>query len=69
MTSRRSTVSKARAHARDGGPLKAQGEPNIAPRLTALENAIKEIRQTLDTQVKRIAALQAHLDHVSSRLT
>ena len=44
-------------------------EPNIIPRLTALENAIREIRQTLDTLVKRTAALQAHLDHVASRLT
>ena len=44
-------------------------EPNIVPRLAALENAIREIRQTLDTQVKRTVALQAHLDHVTSRLT
>ncbi len=69
MTRRRSTVSKARAHARDGGALESQAEPNIGPRLVALEDAIKEIRQALDVQFKRIAALQAYLDHVSSRLT
>ena len=69
MTRRRSSVSKPRAHARDGSRTARDMEPNIVPRLAALEKAIREIRQTLDTQVKRIAALQAHLDHVASRLT
>jgi len=69
MTRRRSSVSKPRAHARDASRTARDMEPNIVPRLAALENAIREIRQTLDTQVKRIVALQAHLDHVTSRLT
>ena len=69
MTRRRSSVSKPRAHARDAGRTARDTEPNIAPRVAALENAIQEIRQTLDTQIKRTAALQAHLDHVASRLT
>ncbi|PYR56206.1 MAG: hypothetical protein DMF91_22455 [Acidobacteria bacterium] len=69
MTRRRSSVSKPRAHARDASRTARDSEPNITPRLAALENAVREIRQTLDTLVKRTAALQAHLDHVASRLT
>jgi uncharacterized coiled-coil protein SlyX len=69
MTRRRSTVFKPRAHARDAGRTARDLEPKVAPRLTSLENTIKDIRQTLDMQGKRIAALQAHLDHLSSRLT
>jgi len=69
MTRRRSSVSKPRAHARDAGRSARDTKPSVAPRIVALEKAVTEIRQALDTQVKRTAALQAHLDHVASRLT
>jgi len=62
-------VSKPRAHARDGSRASRDTDVNIASRLAALESATREIRQMIDTNVKRIAALQAHLDHLSSRLT
>jgi len=69
MPPRRSSVSKPHAHARDASRSARDSERDITSRLTALENATREIRQTLETNVKRIAALQAHLDHLSSRLT
>jgi hypothetical protein len=69
MTHRRSSVSKPRAHARDAGRTVRDTKPNVAPRIAALENAVREIRQALDTQLKRTAALQAYLDHVTSRIT
>jgi uncharacterized coiled-coil protein SlyX len=70
MTRRRSTVFKPRAHAPDAGLTRREEiDSTLARRLAALESAIKELRQTLDVQFKRITAIQAHLDHVSSRLT
>ena len=69
MPSRRSTVLKPRASARDSSRAMREAESNLAPRLTALESAIQELRQTLDVQHKRITAIQAHLDHLSSRLS
>jgi uncharacterized coiled-coil protein SlyX len=69
MPSRRSTILKPRASARDSSLARREAESNIAPRLTALESAIKELRQTLDVQHKRITAIQAHLDYLSSRLS
>ena len=68
MPSRRSTVQKPRASARDSSRAVREAESNLAPRLTALESAIQELRQTLDVQHKRITAIQAHLDHLASRL-
>jgi hypothetical protein len=36
-------------------------------RMMALENAINEIRGILDIQFKRIAAMQAELDHLTAK--
>ena len=69
MPSRRSTVLKPRASARDSSLARRGAETSIAPRLTALEREIKELRQTIDVQHKRITAIQAHLDYLSSRLS
>jgi hypothetical protein len=69
MPNRRSTALKPQASARDSSLARREAESNVAPRLAALESAIKELRQTLDVQHKRITAIQAHLDHVSSRLS
>jgi hypothetical protein len=36
-------------------------------RLARLEAAVEAIQQTLDVQFKRIAAIQAQLDHLAAR--
>jgi len=38
-----------------------------AQRIERLETVIEEMQQALDTQFKRIAAIQAELDHVKSK--
>jgi hypothetical protein len=48
-----------------GGNLHAlEPEPDRSARIDAVP---EEIRRTLDVQVKRIAAIQAQLDHLSAR--
>jgi hypothetical protein len=39
----------------------------VEPRVAALESALDEMRTALDVQFKRIAAIQAHLDHISAK--
>lgn len=44
--------------------------PNSAPhldRLASLEAAVTSIHQTLDVQFKRMAAMQAELDHLAAK--
>lgn len=38
-----------------------------AQRIARLETVIEAMQQTLDTQFKRIAAIQAELDHVKAK--
>jgi hypothetical protein len=37
-------------------------------RLTAVETAIRDVQKLIDLQFKRIAAIQAQLDHIAARL-
>ena len=37
-------------------------------RLSAAETAIRDMQELIDLQFKRIAAIQAQLDHIAARL-
>jgi len=37
-------------------------------RLSAVETAIRDMQELIDLQFKRIAAIQAQLDHITARL-
>jgi len=41
----------------------------LAARVTALEDMCASMKCTLDVQFKRIAAIQAHLDHVTAKVS
>jgi len=41
----------------------------MAARVTALEDICASMKCTLDVQFKRIAAIQAHLDHVTAKFS
>jgi hypothetical protein len=36
--------------------------------MVAVETAIRDIQESIDLQFKRIAAIQAQLDHIAARL-
>ena len=61
VPSRRASPQKSR---RAGGTRNAESEWKA--RLTHLEATVVDLRHMLEMQAKRIAALQAHLDHVAA---
>jgi hypothetical protein len=56
-----SALSRQSAHDR---PPRSTSQPD---RLTTLEAAIAEIQQTLDVQFKRMASMQAEIDHLTAK--
>jgi len=48
-------------------PAIARDVPSTAERLEQLEAALHTIELTLDIQFKRIAALQAQVDHLAAK--
>lgn len=53
-----------RASSGDGSALKPD---SWSDRLESLETAVAAIQQTLDVQFKRMAAIQAQLDHLIAK--
>ncbi len=51
----------------DGAATDGSLDLGAADRLAAIEGALFEVRQTLDVQFKRIAAMQAQLDQLMLR--
>ena len=41
----------------------------VQDRVAALEDICADMKRTLDVQFKRIAAIQAHLDHVTAKVS
>jgi hypothetical protein len=61
-TRRQSSQKSPRTGAHENGP-------STSARLADIENAIHDIRATLDVQFKRIAAVQAQLDHLAAKVS
>ena len=63
---RQSSTQYVRDNASDG-PCVVEGSLDV--RVAALERVCGEMHQTLDVQFKRIAAIQAQLDHLAAKVT
>jgi hypothetical protein len=61
---RQRSTSEPRSRAKDSD----DGSPE-SDRLARVEAAILDIRTTLDVQFKRIAAVQAQLDHLAAKIS
>ena len=66
MPRRRQSLTKA---VRDRASEKPRSAKDMAARVTALEDMCASMKCTLDVQFKRIAAIQAHLDHVTAKVS
>ncbi len=62
-TRRRSTLQRVRASASE-----AHKSLELEHRVSRLEVIVKELRATIDVNLKRMAAMQAELDHVDAKL-
>jgi len=49
-------------------PRNQANDGPTADRLAAVESAIRDVHELIDLQFKRIAAIQAQLDHIAVRL-
>ena len=66
MPRRRQSLTKS---VRDRASEKPRSAKDMAARVTALEDICTSMKCTLDVQLKRIAAIQAHLDHVTAKVS
>jgi uncharacterized coiled-coil protein SlyX len=60
---RRSTLQRVRATAPE-----AHKSFELEQRVSRLETIVKDLRATIDVMSKRMAAMQAELDHVAAKL-
>jgi len=49
-------------------PHSRANDKSAADRLLAVETTIHDVQEFIDLQFKRIAAIQAQLDHIAARL-
>ena len=67
MPRRRQSLTKAVRDRASEKPRSAKD--TLVERVTVLEDICASMKCTLDVQFKRIAAIQAHLDHVTAKFS
>jgi len=62
----RNATTRTRDRASDASPQRA-ATSELAPQIAALQDAMTDVRKTLDTQFQRIAAMQVELDQLTTK--